>query len=114
MKVRILLFLVALVFLVSCGEPSARRPKKHGTTNFYKEVIQHNKKLNKLEKDKLESWIKKDTLHEYQESTNGYWYYYEKKDSIETVTPKLQDIVEIEFDIREINDAVIYDKMKRF
>ena len=114
MKFRTLVSLLILSNLVSCSESTARRPKRRGTTNFYKEVIQNNKKLNRLEKNKLESWIKEDSIHEYQESTSGYWYYYEKKDSIQTITPKVADVVEIEFDIKEINGAVIYNKMKRF
>ena len=47
MKVRIL-FLVALLFLISCAEPVARKPKKHRTTNFYKEVIKKNTILDKF------------------------------------------------------------------
>ncbi len=113
MKIRIIFFITS-VFLISCAEPVARKPKKHGTTNFYKEVIKKNKKLNGLEKNRIESWIKKDTLHTYIESTSGYWYYYEKKDSTQSVLPKLEDVVEIEFDIKSINGGVFYDKMKRF
>ncbi|CAM1366105.1 gliding motility-associated peptidyl-prolyl isomerase GldI [Tenacibaculum xiamenense] len=112
MKVRIL-FLVTVLFLISCAEPVARKPKKHGTTNFYQEVIKKNKKLNGLEKSRLESWIRKDTLHNYVESASGYWYYYEKKDSTESISPKLEDVVEIEFDVKQINGSVVYDKMKR-
>ncbi|SEB35401.1 peptidyl-prolyl isomerase, gliding motility-associated [Tenacibaculum sp. MAR_2009_124] len=112
MKVRIL-FLVTFMFLFSCGEPVARKPKKHGTTNFYKEVIRKNKKLNGLEKSRLESWIRKDTVHVYEESTQGYWYYYNKKDSVQSISPKLEDVVEIEFDIKNIKGNLLYEKMKR-
>ncbi|MFV0248050.1 MAG: gliding motility-associated peptidyl-prolyl isomerase GldI [Tenacibaculum sp.] len=94
--------------LICCQEPQARRPKKQISQNFYNEIIESNKKLNRLQKERLESLIAKDTLNNYKVSTNGYWYYYEKKDTSQSISPKLGDLVEIEFDIRSINDHIIY------
>ncbi|MGG8495733.1 gliding motility-associated peptidyl-prolyl isomerase GldI [Tenacibaculum sp. TC6] len=112
MKYKSVVILVVFVFF-SCSEQKARKPKKHGTQNFYKEVIQSNKKLNKLQKERLELWIAKDTVHNYKVSPKGYWYYYVNKDSLQTATPKLNDIVEIEFNIADIYGKTIYDLQRR-
>lgn len=106
-------FLVFFAILISCGEPLARRPKKKGVTNFYKEVLERNKKLNRLEKNRIEAWILKDTAHKYEESSYGYWYFYENKDSLNSYVPKLNDIVNIEYDIKNIDGTIIYDKIKK-
>ncbi len=106
-------FIIAIFFiLMSCEGTKARRPKQHSTTNFYKEVIEHNKKLNKREKYFLEQLIKKDTLNHYQTSSNGFWYTYVKKDTLSSLTPQKNDLVTIEYDIKDINNVSLYPTQK--
>ena len=112
MKVKIATIL-CFVLLFSCKEPEARRPKKHGTQNFYKEILEKNKKLNALEKKRLEKWIAQDTINDYKLSPLGFWYVYHVKDTVNTVTPKLEDMVNIEFDITNIAGDTLYKKQKR-
>ncbi len=103
--------------LFSCSENQARRPKKQGTTNFYKEVIAKNKKLNALEKKRLEKWISKDTLTKYEVSKSGFWYTYLVKDSINNPVknpkPTPENTVVFSFDISDINGNIIYQKEER-
>ena len=99
--------------MVSCKEPEARRPKQQGTTDFYKEILAKNKKLNALEQQKLAYWISKDTLNTYITSADGFWYTYNKKDSLQTVTPKLKDVVTLLYDVKSINGSIIYETQQR-
>lgn len=102
-----------LLFLVACQEPVPRRPKKQGKQHFYKEVIRENKMLNSKQKQRIANWIAKDTLHQYIESPNGYWYYFAEKDSLATQYPKLNDIVLVEYKVADLFGNMIYDTQKR-
>lgn len=112
MKLKLLFFLVC-VCLFSCKEPEARRPKQQGTQNFYKEILEKNKKLNALEKKRLEDFIAKDTLNNYMTSTQGFWYAYQVKDTVNTVVPKVDDVVKIAYTITNVVGDTIYKTKER-
>lgn len=113
MKFKAIFFLLVIVVMVSCKQTEARRPKKQGTENFYKEVIEKNKKLNALEKKYLENWISKDTITKYETSPLGFWYAYKNKDSVNSVTPVLEDLVLISYDVTDLNGNTIYEKQEK-
>lgn len=110
---RSLLFFVMLIVFVSCKEPDARRPKQHSTTNFYQEVMEENKRLNDIETKRIEKFLLKDSVIQYKISPNGFWYAYQKRDSINTVTPRTGDIATISYVIKDMNDVVLYPNQKR-
>lgn len=113
MKFNLVFFLLLVLSISSCKEPEARRPKKQGTVNFYKELIAKNKKLNALERKRLENFITKDTINEYIASENGFWYTYVVKDSLNTVKPKSDDLVLLAYNVSDIHGNIIYDKQER-
>ena len=113
MKYRLLLFISIITVVISCKEPEARRSKQHGTKNFYQEVVKKNKRLNALEKKYLEEWMKRDTVRQYITSANGYWYTYVKKDTLNTKSPKLEDVVRIIYNITDIEGNIIYESEER-
>ncbi|CAL2077610.1 gliding motility-associated peptidyl-prolyl isomerase GldI [Tenacibaculum dicentrarchi] len=113
MKYNFIFFILIILTVVSCKEPQARHPKKQGTVNFYKEVVKKNKKLNALEKKRLENWISKDSTHTYKASKNGFWYRYVVKDTVSTVLAKSTNTVLLSYDISDINGNVIYQKQER-
>lgn len=109
------IFFVFIIFLavVSCKEPEARRPKQQGTTNFYKEVLKENKRLNALEKKRLEEWVAKDTVKVYKSSLNGFWYTYITKDTLNSSSPQAEDLVMLSYNIADLNGGVLYEKRER-
>ncbi|TYP98245.1 protein involved in gliding motility GldI [Tenacibaculum adriaticum] len=110
---RSIYILTGLVLLFSCKEPKVRKPKQHSTTNFYKEVLDQNKKLNELENKRIEYLISQDTLHQYKSSSNGFWYTFIQKDTINHVVPKENDLVTIQYTIQDVNGNPIYAKQER-
>ena len=102
-------FVLVFLVLISCRKNEARRPKSHTTQNFYKEVLEHNKRLNKIEDRNIELLLTKDTINNYQTSNNGFWYTYIAKDTLGNKAPKLDDIVTIKYDIKDVFDNVIYE-----
>ncbi|CAM1352827.1 gliding motility-associated peptidyl-prolyl isomerase GldI [Tenacibaculum insulae] len=113
MKFNLVFFLLVVLSISSCKEQEVRRPKKQGTSNFYKEVIVKNKKLNALEKKRLENWIAKDTINDYKISKNGFWYRYIVKDSLNTPTPKSEDMVLLKYDVSDMYGNTIYPQQER-
>ncbi|MDY0779856.1 gliding motility-associated peptidyl-prolyl isomerase GldI [Tenacibaculum sp. IB213877] len=106
-------FVLLTVLFVSCKEQLVRRPKKHSTTNFYKEIIEENKKLNTLEKQRIEAYLVKDTVTVYKASSKGFWYTYVKKDTLNTVFPKAEDVVTIIYNIVDMQGNTIYQQQER-
>jgi len=107
MKIKILFLGVILLFL-GCKEPEARRPVVQKTTNVYQQLVASNKKLNAIEEQKIAAIIAKDTLHQYYTSPNGFWYFYNKKIKKDTLTPKANDLVTIEYSISDLEGNPIY------
>ena len=68
------------------------------------------KKINKAEETKIKNYIKKDSLHRYISSPNGFWFRYIVKNESDTVFPVKGDIVQISYDILDLNDQIIYSK----
>ena len=108
MKHSITLFMI-IGLLLSCTEPKARKPIVQKTSSFLKESIERNKVINKSEEKVFLDLIKSDTLHEYISSENGFWYYYNTKNSIATPLPKSGDEVNFIYEIKNINGDVIYN-----
>jgi len=108
MKYNIVLFMI-IGLLLSCTKPKARKPIVQKTSSFLKESIERNKVINKSEEKAFLEIIKSDTLHEYISSENGFWYYYNTKNSIPTPLPKSGDEVNYTYVIKDINGVIIYN-----
>jgi len=108
---RTLLYTTFLFFLfVSCKTPEARRPVSIKSGSFIDQSIERNKQLAALEEGRIERIIKRDTAHNYITSEGGFWYFYNKKDTISTVTPKFGDIVTFNYNVKDLNENLIYSK----
>lgn len=104
------LLLLSLVMFTGCKEPEARRPVAVKTGEFFRKSVERNKELLEKEQALIRELIQKDSIYTYIASPNGYWYYYQKKDSTGTYTPQPDDLILINYDIRYLNDSVIYSK----
>ena len=109
MKNSYFVFLI-VILLLSCSEPIARKPVVRKTTTVTSEAIKENKKLIALENSFIEKYIALDSIHKYQVSTHGFWYYYNLKKENETITPKIGDVVEFSYTIQQLNGVDIYSK----
>jgi len=107
MKYNIILVIV-IALVLSCTEPKARKPIVQKTSSFLKESIERNKTINKSEEKAFLNLIKSDTLHEYISSENGFWYYYNTKNTIQTPLPKKGDEAIYTYEIKDIRGEVIY------
>lgn len=104
---RNLLILVSLCLFAACKSPEARKPVKRTTGSFIKESAERNIKLIEKEEALIASIIKQDSLNNYLASENGFWYYYNTKDSTKLTTPRLGDDVVFTYDIKHLNGTTV-------
>ncbi|MBW1294540.1 gliding motility-associated peptidyl-prolyl isomerase GldI [Aquimarina litoralis] len=104
------LFLSFLALFFSCKAPEARKPVSVSSGSFINESINRNKELSAREEARIQKIIKQDTTHNYITSDGGFWYYYETKDTISNTTAKFGDIVNFNYDIKDLNGDTIYSR----
>lgn len=98
--------------LVSCTKQQARKPISQTSGSFIKESVDRNIKLIAGEEALIDSVIKSNPKREYLASTKGYWYFYETKNTTDTATPKRGDIAYFDYEIKDLNDNVIYSQIE--
>src|SRR5690606_23568024 len=91
----------------SCKSPEARRPLQSHSGTFIKESADRNKKIYDEEKSFIEKIIAQDSTHDYIASENGFWYFYNKKDTANTEMPDLGDVVKFTYNIKDLNGTEI-------
>jgi len=105
---RLLVLLVLLVAFTSCKELEARRPVNRSSGNYIEESIARNKDLIALEEKDIANFIKKDTLHTYASSNDGFWYTYIKKDTTGSIiTPKVGDLTRFTYSLKTLNGRAL-------
>lgn len=107
---KFLTVLLVVLFIVSCSGPEPRRPVIRKTGSFMQESIERNKALNNLEEDLLKTKLEKDSVHTYFNSSKGFWYYYNKRDSLQTKFPEKGDEVIYTYEVKRLNDSILYQK----
>jgi gliding motility-associated peptidyl-prolyl isomerase len=96
---------------LSCAKIQPRRPiNPKPSTNVYEQAIKEAKRLNRIEEENILKSIKKDSTNIYLQSPNGFWYTYIKKVKEEKATPKSGNQVVFEYNIKDLNDSIIYSK----
>ncbi|MBQ0735636.1 gliding motility-associated peptidyl-prolyl isomerase GldI [Aquimarina celericrescens] len=106
---RTLLAILCLLFLFpSCKTPEARRPVSIKSGSFIDESINRNKQLAAREESRIQKIIDKDTANSYITSEGGFWYFYNVKDTLSTRTPKFGDIVNFNYNVKDLNGNIIY------
>ena len=103
----LLILLLGCLAFVSCKTPEARRPIQRTSGSFINESVERNKKIFELEKSQFLELMKAKPENEYITSTNGFWYYYNKKDSISTVVPQFGDQITFSYDLKYMNEEVL-------
>lgn len=108
---RFLYFFLALIFSISgCKTPEARKPIKSTSGSYIDHSIEKNKKMIAEEEEDIMEIIEKDSLNDYINSNQGFWYYFNNQTNINSEKADFGDLVEFEYDIRDLNGNTIYSK----
>jgi gliding motility-associated peptidyl-prolyl isomerase len=74
--------------------------------------VERNKKLISGEEAKIDSIIKSDPNVKYIASQKGYWYCYDKKNTLDTLRPKKGDVAKFNYELKDLNGNVIYSELE--
>ncbi|MFM7681815.1 MAG: gliding motility-associated peptidyl-prolyl isomerase GldI [Bacteroidota bacterium] len=107
-----LLIVVFITFLGCKQQQQARMPISHSSGTFMKESAAPNKILIAGEEGKIDSIIKSNPKIKYLASKKGYWYYYETKNTTDTLHPKKGDIAFFDYEVKDLNGNVIYSALE--
>ena len=99
--------------MMSCSEPTARKPVTSKGDTFFKESVELNKKLNAEEETMIKNFIKSDSLTEYITAPNGFWYTYISKDTLVQPPIKKGDIVHFSYEVNDFNGNNIYPQQEK-
>lgn len=101
-------FLIFSLVVLSCKSPEARRPVSQKSGSFIDETIARNKEIVAAEESRILQIIEEDSTNNYISSPDGFWYYYEEKDTLSSETPEFGDIVEFDYTIETLDGRNIY------
>jgi len=110
MKSKLYLLLFSLLFAWSCKTPEARRPVEVKSGSSINESVERNKERFALEEKDINQLMEKDSLNQYITSEQGFWYYYNIQNPTETELADFGDIVEFEYEVKDLNGNSIYTK----
>ncbi|MFV8270247.1 gliding motility-associated peptidyl-prolyl isomerase GldI [Flavobacterium sp. GT2N3] len=97
----------------SCKQhQDARKPISQTSGSFMKKSIARNKKLVASEETKIEALIKSNPNVQYIASKKGYWYTYETKNEIDSLTPKKGDVAFFDYEIKDLKGTIIYSELE--
>jgi len=102
-----LLIVLVLTFFGACKSPEARKPVQHNSGSFISKSVERNKAIYENEEKQIAQIIKKDSTQNYIASEEGFWYYYNKKDSLQGISPKFGDHIIFKYDIKNLNGTEI-------
>ena len=104
------LIVILVLFAVSCSKPEARKPIVRKTSSFMNESIERNKLLTQVENELLQKKMEADSSREYQNSEQGFWYYYDLKMDSDAPMPEPGDDVVFSYEIRNLDDEIIFSR----
>lgn len=98
----------------SCKAPEARKPIsiQSGTFISDSKSILRNKELAAKEEAQIQKIINQDTLNDYITSKGGFWYFYNKQDTLPAITPRFGDIVNFNYNVKDLNGNTIYSQQE--
>jgi FKBP-type peptidyl-prolyl cis-trans isomerase FkpA len=106
-----LFFVLLASFLVSCSTSQPRRPiHAKPSVTIFQDNIEATKKMFQQEETQILKYIENDSLNSYVSSSKGFWYTYNRKVKKQLATPQPGNIVAIAYDIRDLNDSILYSK----
>lgn len=104
------IFILITIICFSCKSPEARKPISVKTGSFIEQSAERNKELNKKEYNYIKKAIINKSNKEYIASNSGFWYSYITKSDTLTYTPKFGDIINFDYNIKNIKGEIVYSK----
>lgn len=111
-QIIILNCILCLVFASCKQHQDARRPVSRASGVFMKKSAQRNKKLVATEEDLIKDLMKKNPKINYFASTKGFWYSYETRNEVDSLTPKKGDVAFFNYELKDLKGTIIYSEVE--
>lgn len=105
---RLVKFFLLCTLVFGCKSPEARQPVSTKSGSFIRESAERNIKLYEKEQQLISKIIEKDPEHEYIASESGFWYFYNTKAELDTITADFGDIINFNYNVKDLNGNEIY------
>lgn len=100
-----------LTLFLACQSPQARRPLTISSSSHLKESAKTSKMIYEEDVADIATYVSHlDSVKVYA-SQSGYWYYYDKRDSLGSETPRPDDLAILTYQIEDLSHKVIYDSV---
>lgn len=100
---RLFFILLSLALLQACKSPEARYPVQQNSGEYIDASITRNKNLIEEEEKLIEAVMAAHPERDYIASDNGFWYFYNVKDSIGSPTAKFGDRVAFSYSLSDLD-----------
>lgn len=96
-----------LLLAVACKSPEARRPVQRSSGSFIKESAERNKKLYEKEEAIITKIITQKSDSKFESNSNGFWYFYNVRDTVAATTPAFGNIVTFTYNVKTLEGTTI-------
>lgn len=101
--------IILLIGFLGCeGRTEPRKPIKVSTGTSIKISVERSRALLAKEEQMIQDIIKKDTLHTYENSTSGSWFYYLSKNEATEETAQANDLISLTYNVVSFDNDTIY------
>ncbi|PQB04701.1 gliding motility-associated peptidyl-prolyl isomerase GldI [Aureitalea marina] len=108
--IRFMLMLLLIIGIGSCGKPEARKPVSRATGSYIQQSAERNKELYAQEKLQLQQLVAQDSSRNYQSSPNGFWYTLIQRDTTQSGSPRVGDLVSFSYDILSLEGDTLISR----
>ncbi|MGB5943140.1 MAG: gliding motility-associated peptidyl-prolyl isomerase GldI [Leeuwenhoekiella sp.] len=104
---RFLFLVLAAASLAACKHPEARRPVSQSGGSYIDSSVARNKEINEAEEKAIKDLMQSRPETEFLSSTDGFWYFYNTKDSLATQMPQTGDVVRYTYNLKKLSGETI-------
>lgn len=106
MNRNILIIFISLV-IIACKSPEGRSPIQHNSGTFINKSVERNKAIYDQEETQMLELLNSNPEQPYLVSESGFWYYYNKKDTLSTQKPTFGDHITFLYDVKLLDGTTI-------
>ncbi len=103
------IFFILIGFL-SCKSPEARRPIQNNSGSYITNSVEKNKAIIEQQETLIVSLLEANKEQSYLFSDTGFWYYYNTKDSLQTIKPAIGDHITFNYNVKDLKGNTIFTK----
>lgn len=100
--------IILLIVFSGCEGPVPRKPVKVNTSTSIKVSVERSRALLAKEEQLIQDIVKKDTIHTYENSSTGSWFYYLSKNETTEETAQANDIISLTYNVVSFDNDTIY------